>query len=99
MKVIIYQTENNEVAICRPTKEILEFATIEEVANKDVPSGTDYWIINEDSIPSDTTFRDAWELDIGSLGNKLGTGVESNEFSGEVLEKIAPSIEKDTVND
>ena len=35
--------------------------TMEELAQKDVPSGTPYKIVEDSVIPSDRTFRDAWE--------------------------------------
>jgi hypothetical protein len=36
--------------------------SIEEVAAKDVPSGTPYEIVEDDAIPQDRTFRNAWEF-------------------------------------
>jgi len=53
---IIYQTETG-VAIIHPTGEL----SIEEVAAKDVPAGVAYKIVNDDEVPSDRTFRNAWE--------------------------------------
>jgi hypothetical protein len=53
---IIYQTETG-VAIIHPTGEL----SIEEVAAKDVPPNTPYRIVNDDEVPSDRTFRNAWE--------------------------------------
>jgi len=53
---IIYQTETG-VAIITPTGEL----SIEEVAAKDVPAGVAYRIVNDDEVPSDRTFRNAWE--------------------------------------
>jgi hypothetical protein len=35
--------------------------TMEELAQKDVPSGKPYKIVEDSVIPSDRTFRDAWE--------------------------------------
>jgi hypothetical protein len=35
--------------------------TIEEIAAKDVPEGKPYKIVDVADIPSDRTFRDAWE--------------------------------------
>lgn len=37
---------------------------IEWVANKDVPAGKSYRIINRSQIPSDRTFRNAWTDDL-----------------------------------
>jgi hypothetical protein len=35
--------------------------TIEEIAAKDVPEGKPYKIVDVADIPSDRTFRNAWE--------------------------------------
>lgn len=56
---IIYPTENNSVAIIIPAPDCN--LSIEEIAAKDVPAGKPYKIINAPDIPSDRTFRNAWE--------------------------------------
>ena len=61
MQRIIYKTDNNGVAVLIPTAEWLESHTIEELAEKDVPAGAEFKIVDESDIPSDRTFRDAWE--------------------------------------
>jgi hypothetical protein len=61
MKRIIYKTEDGGVAILIPTAEWLESHTIEELAAKDVPAGAEFKIVDASDIPSDRTFRDAWE--------------------------------------
>ena len=57
---IIYPTDDG-VAIIIPAPEALETMTIEEIAAKDVPAGKEFKIVSVDNIPSDRTFRDAWE--------------------------------------
>jgi len=57
---IIYQTNENGVAIIIPTPEALETMTIEEIAAKDVPQGKEYHIVDVSEIPTDRTFRNAW---------------------------------------
>jgi hypothetical protein len=61
MKVIIYKTEEGGVAVVTPTAEWLETHTIEECAAKDVPAGAEFKYIDSSEIPSDRTFRNAWE--------------------------------------
>jgi hypothetical protein len=61
MKRIIYKTEEGGVAVVIPTDEWLETHTIEELVEKDVPAGAVYEIVDVSDIPSDRTFRDAWE--------------------------------------
>lgn len=58
-KRIIYPADNNGVAIIIPALEC--GLTIEEIAAKDVPVGKPYKIVDVSSIPSDRTFRNAWE--------------------------------------
>jgi hypothetical protein len=58
---IIYPTDDGGVAILIPTPEYLESHTIEELAVKDVPEGKPYKIVDVADIPTDRTFRNAWE--------------------------------------
>jgi hypothetical protein len=61
MKRIIYPTDEGGVAIVIPAPEALETMTIEEIAAKDVPSGKPFKIIDTADVPTDRTFRNAWE--------------------------------------
>jgi hypothetical protein len=58
-KRIIYPTEDGGVAVIVPVADC--GLTIEEIADKDVPAGKTYKILDVADIPSDRTFRDAWE--------------------------------------
>jgi len=60
---IIYPTDEGGVAIIIPTQEWLEQEgnTIEKLAAKDVPAGKPYKIVDASDIPTDRTFRNAWE--------------------------------------
>jgi len=60
-KRIIYPKDDGGVAVIVPAPEYLETHTIEELAAKDVPAGKEYKIVNVEDIPSDRTFRNAWE--------------------------------------
>jgi hypothetical protein len=55
---IIYPTDDGGVAIIIPADCGL---TIEEIATKDVPEGKPFKIVDVADIPTDRTFRDAWE--------------------------------------
>ena len=61
MKRIIYKNPDNSVSIIVPSAEYLETHTIEELALKDVPANTPYKIVDVSDIPTDRTFRNAWE--------------------------------------
>jgi hypothetical protein len=54
---IIYGTPDGGVAVLIPTGEL----PVTEVARKDVPAGVPYKIIDISEVPSDRTFRGAWE--------------------------------------
>ena len=60
---IIYPTDDGGVAVLIPAPEWLaqEGNTIEALAEKDVPTGKPFKIIATEDVPSDRTFRNAWE--------------------------------------
>jgi hypothetical protein len=60
MNVIIFPL-NNKLSIIIPADNTS--LSIGEIAIKDVPSGVPYKIIDSSLIPTDRTFRDAWEAD------------------------------------
>lgn len=57
-KVIIYPNDDGGVAVIYPSPDCE--LTIKQIAAKDVPQGKPYKIVDEDVIPTDRTFRDAW---------------------------------------
>lgn len=61
-QVIIYKQDSGIVAVIYPTGDL----TIEQVALKDVPHGVPFLIVDEADVPSDRTFRSAWEADFSS---------------------------------
>ena len=58
---IIYPTDEGGVAVIIPAPEYVAEHGIAAVAAKDVPAGKPYRIVSVDDIPSDRTFRAAWE--------------------------------------
>ena len=69
---IIYKNENGGISIIYPTDEALSFMTIEEIAQKDVPTGLPYKIVEDSEVPTDRTFRDAWTIDEATLTDGVG---------------------------
>jgi hypothetical protein len=57
---IIYPTPEGGVAIIIPAPDC--GLTVEQIAAKDVPAGVPYRIVSSADIPSDRTFRNAWEF-------------------------------------
>ncbi len=56
---IIYPTNEGGVAVIIPSPDC--GLTIEQIAAKDVPEGKPYKIVDVADIPTDRTFRNAWE--------------------------------------
>ena len=56
---IIYPTDDGGVAVIIPAPEC--GLTIEQIAAKDVPQGKPFKIIDASEVPTDRTFRNAWE--------------------------------------
>lgn len=79
MQKIIYPTDNG-IAILNPTGEL----AIEEVARKDVPAGVAYKIVDAADIPTDRTFRNAWEAD---FTNPDGVGIGADAWFAEQAAK------------
>lgn len=73
-KRVVYQVSGQQVAIVVPCDCGL---TLEQIGQKDVPDGVPFWIVEADAIPTDRTFRDAWELDVASMGEPSGFGGEA----------------------
>lgn len=98
---IIYQNQEGGVSVIHPTGEL----SIEEVAAKDVPEGVAYEIVEDDAIPSDRTFRNAWvmgdcciEHDLDkckALGHDMRRAKRAEEFAphDEVIMKQIPGAD------
>jgi hypothetical protein len=67
-KRILYTQEDGSVAIIIPTGAV-------EASIKDVPAGLDYEIVDTAEIPSDRTFRNAWQHDTTTAPQKIVTDV------------------------
>ena len=79
MKRIVYSHEG-AVSIITPTPQILneinpstgELWTVEDIAKKDVPTGVKYKIIENEDVPTDRSFRDAWVVNESDLTDGVG---------------------------
>lgn len=75
MKRIIYPNDDGGVSVIIPANNTK--LTIQQIALKDVPAGKPYKIIEAADIPSDRTFRGAWEADFSEPD---GAGIGADEF-------------------
>lgn len=78
MKKIIFQNTDKTIGVITPSAEVLAKYTLVQIANKDVPSGLPYKIVDTADVPSDRTFRNAWELAEDTVFD--GVGSVSNTF-------------------
>jgi hypothetical protein len=62
-QLIIYPNDNGGVSIVIPSNEV----SFEEVIATSVPTGKEYKVVDAADIPTDRTFRDAWELVDGQI--------------------------------
>lgn len=69
---IIYKNDEGGISIVVPSEEALSLYSIEEIAEKDVPSEKAYKIVPVDDIPSDRTFRNAWDIADSELTDGVG---------------------------
>ena len=68
-KRIIYKNTDGTIAIIIPVDNSL---SIEQIAQKDVPTGLKYKIVDVSEISSDRTFRNAWTIDDAELTDGVG---------------------------
>lgn len=68
---IVFQPFDQPVAILIPCECGLSAS---EIGKKDVPFGLPFWIVEESTIPSDRSMRDAWIIDESKLGPPHGNG-------------------------
>jgi hypothetical protein len=63
-KRIIYENKSGGISVLTPV--LSSGLSIEDLARKDVPAGVPYKIVDVTDIPTDRTFRNAWEADFSS---------------------------------
>jgi len=73
MSKILHPNSEGGVSVIHPTGEL----PIEDLCQKDVPAGTPYLIVEDDVIPSDRSFRNAWEAD---FSNPDGHGIGADAW-------------------
>ena len=90
MSKILFPNPEGGVSVIVPAGGL----SIEDVCQKDVPAGTPYLIVEDDVIPSDRTFRNAWEAD---FSNPDGTGIGADAwFAAKAAAEAAEQTEEVT---
>ena len=87
--IVIYENKDKSIAVLIPTQEALSFATIHQIAEKDVPHNLPYWIVDKTTLPIEPI--EQWELD-GAQGEQDGFGGESNEFDSTLLANFLQGV-------
>ena len=77
-QVIIFKQDNGVPAVIMPTPEALNKYGIQAIAQKDVPHGKAYAVVDAASLPQNVP-QEAWVIDDADL--KDGFGAVSNTFS------------------
>lgn len=72
MKRIIYRNDDGGVAVIIPTPSCVGVFGIEAIAQKDVPAGKPYKIIDASDVPTDRSLRAAWTVDESDLTDGVG---------------------------
>ena len=98
MKRIIYQNSEGGVSVIIPTESV-------DLALKDVPEGVAYEIVEDDAIPADRFFRNAWvangavvDVDLGQcrvIGHQMRRAQRNAEFApfDEIIAKQIPGAD------
>lgn len=68
-KRIIYKNDDGTIGIIIPANCGL---TVEQIAQKDVPTGKSYKIVDVSEVLSDREFRNAWTIDDAELTDGVG---------------------------
>ena len=67
---IFYPNDDGGVSIVVPSPHWM--GTMEELAKRDIPKALKYKIVANSVIPSDRSFRNAWEVDEAELTDGVG---------------------------
>ena len=65
---ILFQNSDGGLSVIHPTGT----TPVKDLCHKCIPAGTPYLIVEDDAIPSDRSFRNAWEAD---FSNPTGTSI------------------------
>ena len=97
MKILL-KNPDGSVAILTP---ILDYGlTLDEIIAKDVPAGIPYEIVDDSTIPTDRTFRNAWKHDL-TIDIPKAQEITKNRLRAErkpLLESLDVEVMKNIAN-
>lgn len=76
MKVILYN-DNENLVVLHVNEQYQK--QVQMVADKDVPPGISYIIVDVSVLPKDKTYRHLWKCEINK-SNRTGFGLNKNQF-------------------
>lgn len=85
-KVAVYTNKDGGLNVLIPADP----AMIESIAERDIPSGTEYHIIDRSELPQDRTFRNAWKHEEGVVSHCMDKCREIHK--AHLREKRAPLL-------
>jgi len=69
-KFIVFKEDDGSISIIKPIDGC--GLTLDEIAQKDVPRGKKYKIIDAEDLPTDRYFRNAWDMDESEMTDGIG---------------------------
>ena len=88
--LIAYPLESGQIAVVGPN--LGSGLTVEEIAAKDVPTGLPFLILAQSEFPTDTSFRDAWEIDFNDYQGVTVSLYKSKTIYKQVADARAASL-------
>lgn len=70
----IYMNNEGSISVVYPTELALQRYTIAEIAILSIPLNVPFWIVEDSFIPTDREDRNAWGLDLNTIGDPSGYG-------------------------
>lgn len=82
---IVYQLAGQPLAIITPCECGL---TLEQIAQKDVPEGAEFYIVAAADVPSCRAFRDAWDLIGPTTGSPASVKINRAKAEAVTLDRL-----------
>ena len=71
-QIIVYKQDSGVIAVVYPVSSVVDEIGIEAIANKDVPTGKPYLIMDSSLLPATREQRNAWTISDAELISGVG---------------------------